>query len=225
MSRDHLGQFMVSSSLGFARGILILEDCEGTMNWTVSGTGGDDVHAFATAMAFMGTYGLSMATRTTAAAQNDLLQVVKLVGYPETGLLVLRARLMFPDLTGAASVNLVCAAFNGVREWVGMLSIIPATGVVSYYNSVGGMTNVAGLAGLIQANGWATMELVVDMLRMEYIEAAWNGRRADLSGASLNDAAATTYRECRIGLSIVASAAPPARLAADNIYAGEFLDV
>jgi len=225
MGRDHLGQFMVSSALGFGRGIMLLDDCEGTFNWTVSGTGGDDVHAYATAMAFMGLNGMSLATRTTAAAQNDLLQVVKLVGYPETGLVVSRARIMFPNLTGAASVNFLVDAFNAVRQYRAMLSIVPATGVVSYYNSAGGMTVIPELKGLIQAAGWATMELVVDLLAFQYVEAAWNGSRVSLAGVAMNDVAATTYRECRIGMNIIASAAPPATLAMDNWYVGEFLDV
>jgi len=225
MGRDHLGQFNVSSNLGFARGVLLLEDCEGVNNWTVSGTGGDDVHAFAAASAFMGGFGFNLATRTTAAAQNDLLQVVKLVGYPETGLVVARVRLMFPNLTGAASVNLLIDAFNSVRQYAAMLSIAPATGVVSYYNSAGGMTVVGALAGPIQANAWATMELVMDLLAFQYMEAAWDGSRVSLGGAGMNNIAASTYRECRVGISIVASAAPPATLAMDNLYVGEFLDV
>lgn len=223
--RDHLGNYQISSDLTFARGILLLDDCEGTFTWIVLGTGGDDVHAYATPAAFMGLNGLRMKTRVTAAAQNDYLDVHKFVGVPESGLLVYRTRLCFPNLTGQASVNMNVAFYNASREWRAMLSVVPATGAVSYYDSAGGMTAVAGLAGLLPAVGWATMELVLDLNTMEYVEAAWDGNRVSLAGIGMYDLGVSTDRAVYVGISIIASAAPPAEIYADNIYVGEHRDL
>ena len=93
--REFQARVPIGSNMMFARGVLLLDDCDGTLGWVASGTGGDDVHAFSTDYAFSGVNSLKLVTRTTGAAAGDTLTVARVVEYPESGLLVYRARVLF----------------------------------------------------------------------------------------------------------------------------------
>jgi len=216
---------MVSSNLGFARGVLLLEDCEGTFTWVDSGTGGDDVHEFATAAAFMGLQGMRLKTRTTGAAANDYVMVSKPMGYPESGLCVARARIAVPALAAVGGFTLAVVARNGTRRWQGELVVSPNAPTVEYLNAAGAWTAVAALAYAPVVFGFVTLEVALDLRSMEYVEGAWNGARADLAGVSMYDAAADTARGLTLAVSVRAAGAAAAELYADNLYVGEFLDV
>jgi hypothetical protein len=225
MSRDHLGQFTVGSNLGFARGVLLLEDCEGTFVWTATGTGGDDVHAWATAAAFMGINGLRLKTRTTGAAAADWLTAARTFGFPETGLLVARVRIAGVSMAAIDQMGITLVAANGTRLWQSALVVQPNVPSCSYLNAAGGLTAIPALAYRPGDLSYQTLELVIDLLANEYLEASWCGVRADLAGAGLSDSGADATRRAYLGASVVSLAAAPAEIYLDNLYVGEFLDL
>lgn len=225
MSRDHLGQFTVGSNLGFARGVQLLEDCEGTCNWSVSGTGGDDVHAFATVAAFMGLNGLRLKTRVTGAAENDYVMLSRAIGLGESGLIVFRGRLALPAVTGVKYVSIGVGIADGDRLYAGWMSWTQVGGAVLICGPAG-----AGVASGVQATGlvgreWVTWELVIDGRAMEYEEVAFNGSRARDVGVALWDSGADAHRWVGLDLMVWADANAPAEMYVDNMYVGEFLDL
>ena len=223
--RDHLGNFVVSGDLGFARGVLLLEDCEGTFTWVVSGTGGDDVHGFATAAAFMGLNVMQLKTRKSGAAANDYLTVSKPMGFSESGLCVLRARVAVPVLAVVGDLTVAVLARNGTRRWQGELVVDPNTPKVEYINSGGTWTAVAALAQTPVVFGFVTIELALDLTAMQYLEGAWNGVRASLAGVSMYDVAADTSRGLTVAISVRAAGAAAAEIYVDSVYVGEFMDL
>jgi len=225
MSRDHLGQFMVSSALGFGRGILLLDDCEGTFNWTVSGTGGDDVHEFATAAAFMGLKGMRLKTRTTGAAANDYVAAARAVGHGEGGLLVIRARVASPDVSVVKNLVMQVTHCDGVNDYSANINIRMSAGTVAYLDAAAAAVAMPDLAQTFTDGAWFTIELVLDVLTHEYLECFCNGTRVDLAGAGVYDVGASTERGAIVSLSVIAVGAAPAEMYADNIYVGEYLDL
>lgn len=225
MSRDHLGQFMVSSSLGFARGILLLDDCEGTFTWVPTGTGGDDVHEFATVAAFMGLKGMRLKTRTTGAAANDNLTASKMVSYPESGLLVVRGRFASPDVSLCLGVGLSCLDDDGVTQYIPELYWIPGSAEVGYVSAASAYVPIAALATVFLDGQWYTWELVYDCLTHRYVSATFNGTRVSLANIGARTPGASSGRGVQVRVFVSAAGAAAAELYADSIYAGEFLDL
>jgi len=224
MSRDYFGNLPVVAGMAFSRDILLLDDCEGTFTWQTAGTGGDDVHEYLAAAAYAGTAGLHLKTRTTDAAENDLLLAQKWFGYPETGLLVARAKIASPSWAAVKAINFIAVHGDGARNYNGQLKYTPATGVVAYANAAGVATAIAALAHLELEYQFTTWELVIDCRTHQYLSVAINGLRASLVGVALWDSAAATQRYAGLALSLTTSGAAPAELYASHIYAGENLE-
>lgn len=224
MGRDHFPNIPIGAGMGFSKGVLLLEDCEGTFTWTVAGTGGDDVHAFATTAAWQGTYGMHLRTRTTLAAADDDLTVTKLMPMPESGLLVARLRIASPDPTAVKSVQIALLANAGANSYVGQLKFAPNTPTVEYVNAAGALVDLPTLATICPADAFQVVELALDVLTMQYIYVLVNGVRVDLAAVPLWDIGAVAARYSYISILVEAIGAAPATLYADNIYVGEYLE-
>ncbi len=222
--RDYFGNLPIVAGMGFMRGIMLLDDCEGTFTWTVAGTGGDDVHEYAAAAAFQGTYGLHLKTRTTGAAADDNVTVTKLCGYPESGLLIARTRLATPDYTKCKSLQFGLLANAGTNSYRAQIKYSPNTPKVEYADAAGALVEMPTLATLIPAGAFSIAEIAMDLTTMTYLHVRWNGTKVDLSGIPLWDAGAATGRYSYVGLIVVAIGANAAELYADNLYVAELLE-
>ena len=224
MSRDWFGSIPIVDGLGFARGIMVLDDCEGTCTWVISGTGGDDVHEFAVAAAFQGTYGLRLATRATGAAADDYVQAVKVFGFPESGLLVARVKIGSVDVSDVKTARLNLQWSNGVKGYSASVHLMMSAGTAQYLNSAGTYTAIACLAQTFSDQAWYTLELAVDCIDNEYVGVFFNGTRVDLADIDVYEAGADTERGAKVGLAVYAVGANQAEIQVDNIYVGEFRD-
>jgi hypothetical protein len=221
--RDFLPGFNVGSDMGFARGVLLLEDCEGAFTWSIIGTGGDDVHTFAAAAAFMGAYGMQLKTRTTNPAENDYVEAYKFMGFPESKLVVVRLRWASPDLTKVKSFVVDLYLRDGATTWQASLRFDTVNHLVKYLNAAGGSTTIVGMGWTEYPLQFVTAELVIDANAMEYLSVMANGVRAELPDQGLYEVGAETYRACDVGLTVTAAGAAPAEVYVDSVYVGEFL--
>lgn len=221
MPRDYFGNLPLVAGMGFSRDILLLDDCEGTMTWSISGTGGDDVHEFAAAAAWQGAYGLRLKTRTTLAAQDDYVAAAKLYQYPASGLLV--ARLRVAPLTAAAikRIGLLLLIDDGTIIHQASLNLMCSAGTTQHLNSAGTYTAIAAMAMTYLGTQWYTIELAIDCAAKTYLHARLNGIHVDLSAQALYTPGAAAARGAQTGLLVVAAAAAAAEIYADNIVTHE----
>jgi len=224
MGRDHFPNIPIGAGMGFARGVMLLDDCEGTCTWLFDGTGGDDVHAYATAAAFTGTYGLRLKTRTTASADNDTITAQKLFDFPGTGLLVARARVAPLIVANTKSINFGLRIDNGVQQYVAYFRLAPSVGKAYYCNSAGAWVEIVAMATPYIGSNWYTVEIAIDCLAKKWLQVRFNGWTADLSTLPLYNDAATAGRGALLILYTLATAAGPSEIYADNIYVGEYLE-
>lgn len=224
MGRDHFPNIPIGAGMGFARGVMLLDDCEGTFTWTVVGTGGDDVHAFATAAAFQGTYGLQLKTRTTAAAEDDYVQITRSMSYPESGLLVFRLRLLSPDISLCKAITIQLGISDGVNNYLASIVLRPSTPAAGYGNVLNAFVAFATAVCPVMDAQWLTLELVFDTLAHNYIEAYVNGYREDLAGVPVYAAGADADRRSYAVVMVDAAGAAAAEIYVDNIYVGEYLE-
>jgi hypothetical protein len=224
MGRDHFPNIPIGAGMGFARGVMLLDDCEGTMTWTVTGTGGDDVHLFATAAAWQGTYGMHLKSRTTAAAENDTVGVLKMFDYPGSGLLVARLRVCPVAVAAIKSINVHFRIDDGAQQYAAYFRLAISTGKVYYTDAAGNWIEIATMATTFTGGNWYTIELSIDCLAHKWLAARFNGFEYDASALPLYNDAATAGRFSLLGCYIIATDAPPAEIYADNIYVGEYLE-
>jgi len=223
--RDHLGNFMMASDLQFARGVLLLDDCEGTCTWDATITDANATVTYETAAAFMGTKGLQLFSGDADPAEDDQVVGHKLFGLPESGLLVMRARIASPDISLWKAISVLLMHQDAAQTYYGEVRFTPADGKV-YYSDVGGsMVEIAALLG-VQIDGmFVTYELVVDCLAHTYVSVMVNGLRADLADVALYNPAVSTARYAGCSVAGLVAGAAAATLYVDSVYVGEFLHV
>lgn len=224
MSQDYFGNLPIVAGMAFSRTVLLLDDCEGTFTYAVTGTGGDDVHEYLAAAAFSGTAGLHLKTRTTLAAADDYVSAQKLLSYPETGLLVARLRLAAVDLSLHQQIDIVVGEDDGTHQYAGQLNVIDTSGDTSYVDAAGAAQAIAAIAPPTLDSQWLTVELAIDCKTHTYLHALVNGTRVSLAGIPLHDLGATSGRASWFILSITTAGAAPCELYASHLYVGENLE-
>jgi len=220
--RDHLGQFVLSSNLQFARGILLLDDCEGTCTWTASATDANATVTFDTAAAFIGVNGLKLFSGDADPAENDYVAATKYLSPPEAGLLCFRARLASPDISLLKTIDIILYYCDGSHLYQFSLRYTVADGSIKYYPASGTLTAIPTLATPINDLQWVNIELIADTRDLAYISARFNGIYASLAGIAPYDTGADTTRRLDLRIITTIAGATEGTLYADCIYAGEF---
>jgi hypothetical protein len=223
MPRDFLPGFNVAANMGFAKGVLLLEDFNSSLTWIITGTGGDDVHEVAAQAAFSGAYGLRLKTRTTSAAANDVVFATRFFSWPESGLVVLRGRFALVDSTKVSKVQVDLFLRDGSRLYEAQLLYQPNTPALSYLGSAGVPVPLASAVWSPLNDQWVQVEMIVDALSFEYVSVMANGVREVLPGVAIYDVAASSLRGADVRLSVVAIGAAPAEAYFDDLYVGEFV--
>ena len=220
--RDHFGSFPLVSGMGFSRGVHVLDDCEGTLTWIISGTGGDDVHEYATVAAWQGAYGLRLKTRVTATAENDYVAAQKIFDHPYTGFLLMRLRLATPLVANCKSLSAGFRDDDGAQQYLAQLALYPATGLVKYCDAAGAYVAIDALAQTFAASSWLTLEIAIDCLTHKWLYVLLNGVKVDLSTISLYNDAATASKAAQAIIMVTASAAGAGEAYLDNILVTEW---
>ncbi len=225
MPLDHVGLYPVSSEMGFSRGVLLLDDCEGTFNWNATGTGSDFAASYETGAAFMGTKGISLATKTTTPAENDSCQIERNMPYPESDLLTMRMRCNVPDVSDVKYVHFNVYTLDGIRQYQAEMLWVPVGGTVWISIPDNQSVELPGVYWEVIDGGWVTMEFTVNLKDHVWISGMFNGIRGDLSAYGMNALSANTKRYVRISIKVVALVSAVATIYCDFVYAGEYVEL
>jgi len=225
MGRDFLGNFNVSSDMQFSRGILLLDDMEGTDLWTASGNAGDYDVSLDTAAAFFGTKGLNMKSRVTSPASGDYVKALRLIPFPGSDLCVIRFRVCLPDVSKLDKFRLLVQFFRSSRSRIAGLEYHPNDPDLKYQDSVAGWTVLSGYDQAVVDGEWFTMELALDLATAKYIHVELNGIRTDFTEPFFDNSDASGYRYCQFSFYAYTAGAAAVSAYVDAVYCGEFLDV
>lgn len=222
MSREHVGSFNIGDTLKFAKGILLLEDCEGTLVWNISGNAGDYAGTFETAAAFFATKGLELVTRVTNPAENDLASAQRYLPYPKSELVVLRALIGLPDVSKVKYVSLNFYAFDGAMQRRATLFWYPNVPKLERKNSAGGDSVISGYGQTVRDGIWTSMTVVLDLNAFEYLACELLGIHTSLEGLAMLEVGASTDRHLSFVATVCADGAAAATVYWDSLYCGEF---
>ena len=201
------------------RDVLFVDDCSGTFNWEVGGTGGDDVHTYATAAAYAGTHGIHLKTRTTGAAATDDVDILHPIEYPRGGLIEVQCMISPKKSAGQEYLDLAINALNPDNAYVPAIRVNWATSKLQYVDSLGAFIDISGALASGGISRWYRLGLIADVKQGKYIAAYYDGEQFDLSGIDAPDDGGDTRRDCDIQFRLEAHTSGPAEVYIDNIVA------
>lgn len=226
MSREHLGQFAIAGNMGFTRGILLLDDCEGTLGWTISGTGGDFAGAYATAAAWVGTNGLHLATKTTNPAQYDIVEAARVLEWQESGLVVFRLRFASPDVSDVRKITVKLGKDLEDDVYWAEVDFLPQSNEVKYRSGAAAWVDTGIDPGGVADLQWGTCEIVVDLTALKWVSLRMFGQYVDMSDIAMWEYAASGSVKAVLPHVVVdANAGAVAEGYFDQMYVGEHVDL
>lgn len=225
MSLEHFGEFNVTGDMQLARGMLLLDDCEGTLLWTISGTGADFAGTFETGAAFHGTKGLQLVTRVTDPADNDVCKALRYLAYPAAKLVVGRVLIGVPDVSVVRYIEFDLHTFDGSKEYQASVIWRPNTPRMEFKNSAGNNETLAGYGQAFPDGAWTTFAFGFEVDTMKYLFAELNGIRKDLSAEGIYEVGASSDRCVTMSITLVTIGAALATAYFDSIYCGQYLNI
>jgi len=223
--RDHLGQFQIAGNLNFARGIHLLDDCEGAMNWILMGTGLDPSVEFIPEAAFSGSHGMALTTNEIGPAENDTATAYKVFALPESGLIVFRFRFTCPVIATVKTVAISIIVGNGTDVWHARATWNQVTGAITYLNAAAAEVASGCSTQITNSMVWSTFELTIDTKTHLYKHISIGDSRVKDLNVSMFNTGASTQKLVETEIIVKAVAAAKATVYADTFYAGEFIDL
>lgn len=225
MSKDFTPDKLISADLMFAKGILLLDQCEHPVLWTLAGTGSDYDMTIVDEAAYFGRRGLRLRTKETTPAANDTVTATKKIAFPETNLLVYRLFLCAPDVSQTLAFWIRADFNDGSNAYAAAIKWLPNGPALQYLDSAGNYQTITGYGQTSVDGNWINLEMVLSLTTHTYISVTFNGIKTALTDIAFYDegAAATLYHDFQIGQ--IAQGAARSVVYIDAIYIGEFLNI
>lgn len=200
MGRDAKSGELIRTTFGFESETLLVEDCEGANNWSVSGTGAGYGLNWAASCAKSGEYGAELFTRIFGAAADDTVLAERRFGWPEQGQVVVRLGLWWtvPSLVKTTVVALGISQAGGV--WTASVRANPYIAKLDYLGSGGSYTVLSDRVGQYASMSWYVLEFAVDLTLKEWLWIRWEGVLYDMTGVALRKVSSTGSRGLSIGV-------------------------
>jgi hypothetical protein len=225
MPSSRLTANQIGAALQYKREVMFMDDFEQTVPYTITGTGSDFSAAIATSAVYIGTNGMLMATRTTSPAADDYVSIQKKICFGLSGRVVIRVRIGIVTIAHLKDFQIFisyCAGTTGFKGGIKYDATIPG---ISYYNSAGGWTSVAGTAYSFEDDAWITVELPIDMGSAKYLPITFAGHDFDFSTAYMSNEGAINKRQMTIEFVATAAGANKTYLRMDALYVGELVNI
>jgi len=161
---------------------LLHVDCEGTWNWSSTGTGADWVAQYDTSCPFVGLHGILLRTRATAPAIGDHVTPLTRLWLPPNHLgrlqLVVRPVTHNQDLF----ITMALLWFDGVNLHSAQIRMDTATRAVLFRNAAGTWTPLFANAFEHTVGAWNHLDFYADFSNHVYGYVTFNHNTVDLSG-------------------------------------------
>lgn len=217
MSREYQRESLTLGSLALFGDVLFADDFEGTtLLWAGTGTGADFAVSIATAAAYMRTSGLSMATKTTAPADGDI--VTATARLPQTLAKEVTLLAHFKNISDSL-VQYVTFGFTGARDDYSFNLGVRYDPTLSKWQRQApgaGWVDVTGGAFDGNPNAWHRMLLVWDWALEQYVKLVIDEKVIDMSGFSFDITANGGDLELQAYLQVEAAGAAIATSYFDN---------
>jgi hypothetical protein len=179
---------------------IIIDDMEGPLNWTGSGTGADWTVALSTGSAHSPSHSLDLTTRQTTPTAGDTVTALFSTTYPAYPRLTLSLWLDPGALLSQGPTDAILRVNAGAHKYSAGLRYDHANAKWYYWDVAGAFQEIVALAGLLAADTWYHVTLVIDLAAHHYVSATLDTVTADLAGIDMEDDGAEVASYCTLAL-------------------------
>jgi hypothetical protein len=222
MPRDSQAAFGIGVDAQYKRGVLFLDDMEYATPYVVTGTDANISVAVAAAAKCFGVKGLQIDSGDATPAEDDIVKATIKVCYPETDLLVFRARFGFPDVSDTKDLQVSMTIKDGAREYLAAIKYDLEAKKLYYWSAAGAWVEISGYAYDPSDTMWSLLDLSLDMGALSYMAVLWLGDETSLAGLAFQNVGASTERSLTLAITNTALTAAESTIYCDSLYVGEF---
>lgn len=187
MSQNFFYANAIKKDQRYDKNIMLVDDCEGSCNWTkiVSGCTGSVIYD--TSAAKYGTKGLLISTQDAAPQIGDYAAATRNIENPQNKNIELSLNIKFSDITKIDRVIIYLYAANGTRLYRARIIIYPNEGIVKYTNSGNTETEITDLARTFINNMWYKIVLAIDTVNMLYKNIKFGSDNYEFNNISMHN--------------------------------------
>jgi len=196
--RDFQVEHLQSKYNSFNKSVIFQDNCNGTFNYIISGSGAGYNAEYSTAAALNKTNGIKLYTRAVGAQATDYVRIDKYVEALHRRALEYYIRFKIVDITLTESVRFGYSIYDGSRAYVCRIHIVSNTGQIGIYSTAGTPAILTGVDTKIITGQINTAILRVNAISKKYIDLTFNGVKYDLSSYTFADIGASTDNYAKI---------------------------
>jgi hypothetical protein len=217
MSQERIQRAHVLGTTPIMHPTIFYDNCDGTFDYVVTGTGADFAAAYVTTYALSNLKSLLAQTKLTTPAVADYVDVAKNLWLPPTKLV--RLQLAFRLISASTGITIQWGIkwYDGVNVNTAHLRVDRSTLLTQYYNAAGSWTTITGPTCPPDPYTWSYYDLVADFTKNEYVRMTASHVPVSLAGTPVNSSAGATRPKCILGLIVTAGAAVRAECAFSQI--------
>lgn len=221
MSREYTRLISVVGNVPAHGPIVLYDDFEHLLKWTKYLGEGDSVFELDPSFSFSKNQSLHIKTRTTDAAENDIIGARLLSYIPPSKRLNLSTHFSCPDYTLIKLLQFWFILFDGTNKHHSLLQLKTATPIWQYRDSIGTAIDVPDSGLLPFDNAWHRIQLLADLNTHKYIHMILDNNLFDLSALTYQHETDPKLTHLEVEIQIRNTGAAPCELHIDDFLLHE----
>jgi len=202
--------------------VLLTDGFEEIFRWSVAGDGADWIAERRVVAGFQGDYGLYLKTRTTGAAENDVVTASCGLAYYRQRKVEVLLRFLLAGGVIPKYIDFALKVYDSEGTWRAQIRRDASAGVWQYRDSAGLFQTIPGLPTEIGAGSWYMLSFEVDGASHQYGKVRFLGETIDLAPLGFyKELAAAKDRHLDIIITITKPTIPIPELYVDDILIRE----
>jgi len=182
--------------------VLLFDDIEDLLKWTISGDGADYAGTKDTSVAFNKDASLKLITKATTPAVGDKVTALRDMPVPSSKRIEVTCFFRFDVQADTDLVQFELTYFDNTNQHVVRLVYDPVGEKWRYYNSSASTVDVTGGAQALLAGSFHRLRFIVDFSTDEYILLECDDLTVDMTGTACYTTAETTNKILRFAIRI-----------------------
>jgi hypothetical protein len=217
VGQEYIRQITVLGSVPSMGPVILYDDFESLLKFTMNGGTGDSTFALDAAVAYNGDHSLHMKTRATAAAENDWIECQRLSFQRPGRRYSFEVTWNYSTVLANKEILFQLFIADGAMAHACTLKYLPNSSKWQYLNSAGAYSDVPGGSQLLYAGGWHRLMFSLNEDSGKMIKVVSDGLEIDLSDLSYYQNAAVTGVYASAMVRAIAHTSPPAEVWIDEV--------
>ncbi len=216
MGKEYTRQATILGQIPIAGQIITYDNFEGLLHWLKYLGPGDSIFELDPSLARTGNQSLYFKSRTTSAAENDLIGGVRNFYLLPSKRMIITSSFYITNATPIKYIAFLFYWYDGAKIHTARVHYNPNTPSWEYYDSAGDPIVIPALAINFAFHTWHTVSLHANFHADKYISLVVDHISVDLSDLSLQVNTSTSYSTLATHIFLCTAGAAPASLNIDE---------